>query len=426
MIIYTVKEGDTLSDIARKYDTTVSRIAQDNRIDPSLSLVVGQSLVILIPTEVYTVKEGDTVISIAKAFNITTSEIWQNNPVLQGKNALFPGQTIVISYPDATFGEKEIGGYAYTYVEDDLLRKTLPYLTYLSVFPYGLTDTGEIISPAGDERLINTAKEYNVRPLLSLTSLTPDGVFSSELVNSVLSNPTLRDTVIDNTVNTVFEKGFGGVDMDFEFIDPSLREAYAQFVELLKGRLGESYTVITDLAPKTYRDQPGLLYEAHDYSSLGNASDRVFLMTYEWGYMYGPPLAISPVENVRSVVEYATSEITPDKILMGLPSYGYDWTLPYVKGESRAETLSSDEALSLARREGAVIEFDTESMAPYFFYTKDEREHVVWFQDARSADALGSLAGEYGLAGVSIWNLMRWFPQLWSVLISLFDVIKLY
>ena len=150
MIIYTVKEGDTLFSIAERNNTAVSRIAADNRIDPEVPLVVGQTLVLLYPEEIYTAKEGDTVLSIARLFNTSAVKIWQNNPILEGKNSVFPGQTIVISYGAPELSEKSIGGYAYTYIDDDLLRRTLPYMTYLSVFPYGLTESGELISPDGD------------------------------------------------------------------------------------------------------------------------------------------------------------------------------------------------------------------------------------------------------------------------------------
>lgn len=424
MIIYTVKEGDTLFSIAERNNTAVSRIAADNRIDPEIPLVVGQTLVLLYPEEIYTAREGDTVLSIARLFNTSAVKIWQNNPILEGKNSVFPGQTIVISYGAPELSEKSIGGYAYTYIDDDLLRRTLPYMTYLSVFPYGLTESGELISPDGDGRLIRTAKEYNTVPLLSLTSLTEEGVFSSPLVDSILSNEALRQRVIENTANAVFSKGFGGVDMDFEFIDPSLADEYALFIEELKNALGEGFVVFADLAPKTYRTQPGLLYEAHDYPLLGESADKLFLMTYEWGYMYGPPLAVSPIENVRSVIEYAVSEIPPEKLFMGIPSYGYDWPLPFVQGETRAETLSSAEAVDLARREGATIRYDESFMAPYFYYVKDSVQHVVWFQDARSVDALARLAEEYSLDGINVWNIMRRFPNLWQVLLSLFPIKK--
>ena len=136
-------------------------------------------------------------------------------------------------------------------------------------------------------------------------------------------------------------------------------------------------------------------------------------------------MAVAPLPNVRRVVEYALTEIPAEKMWLGIPNYGYDWPLPYVSGETRAETLSPAEALALARRTGSQIEYDPDSMAPYFYYTENGVPHVVWFQDARSADSLARLANEYSLGGISIWNVMRRFPSLWQVLSSLYAIRKI-
>ena len=79
-----------------------------------------------------------------------------------------------------------------------------------------------------------------------------------------------------------------------------------------------------DLAPKTHPDQEGLLYEGHDYGAVGTIADSVLLMTYEWGYAYGLPMAVAPLPQVAQVVRYAVTEIPPGKIQLGIPNYGYD------------------------------------------------------------------------------------------------------
>ena len=130
-------------------------------------------------------------------------------------------------------------------------------------------------------------------------------------------------------------------------------------------------------------------------------------MTYEWGYTAGPPLPVSPVQSVRRVLDYAVTRIPPEKIFMGMSNYGYDWSLPYVRGESRAKSLSTDEALLLAARNGAEIKYDLYSAAPYFNYTKDNIVHEVWFEDARSIGTRLTLVAEYGFRGCLYWNLSR-------------------
>ena len=180
--------------------------------------------------------------------------------------------------------------------------------------------------------------------------------------------------------------------------------------------------VLAALAPKVFAAQPGTLYEGHNYRLLGQAADRVLLMTYEWGYTYGPPMAVAPIRNVRQVVEYALTEIPAHKIWLGIPTYGYDWTLPYTKGR-KAISLSNPRALSLAAEFRVSIRYDETAQSPWFSYTDCQGQpHEVWFEDARSIRAKLSLAAEYGLAGVGYWNLMRPFAQNWVLLNALYQV----
>src|SRR5690625_1698809 len=144
----------------------------------------------------------------------------------------------------------------------------------------------------------------------------------------------------------------------------------------------------TALAPKTSATQKGIVYEAHDYHAHGEIADFVVLMTYEWGYSAGPPMPVSPINEVRKVVDYALTEIPANKILLGQNMYGYDWTLPVVSGGEMARALIPEQAISLAREQQAAINYDETAHAPYFTYIDAvEKQHVVWFEDARSIQA---------------------------------------
>ena len=165
------------------------------------------------------------------------------------------------------------------------------------------------------------------------------------------------------------------------------------------------------------------MYEAHDYAALGAAADYVLLMTYEWGYTYGPPMAVAPLPNVRRVLDYAVTEIPPEKICLGIPNYGYDWPLPYRQGETQAQSLSNQEAVAAAVAYGAAIQYDETAQSPWFRYTAaDGAIHEVWFEDARSISEKLRLIRLYGLHGAGYWNLDRPFPQGWTVLNALWDV----
>ena len=110
----------------------------------------------------------------------------------------------------------------------------------------------------------------------------------------------------------------GGVDFDFEYIPRVYAADYVELVARTQRLLSpQGYLTSVALAPKVRADQPGVLYEGHDYAGMGRAADYCLLMTYEWGYTYGEPMAVSPINHVRRVLEYGLTEIPAEKILMG-------------------------------------------------------------------------------------------------------------
>ena len=427
MQLHTVLPGDTLTSIAARYGVSVESIVLNNELNVNAPLVVGQVLVILFPEVVHAVSAADTLTSIAARYGITVKELYRNNFRLGGRDIIYPGETLVISYRGEKQGEIEVSAYAYPEIGDALLYKTLPYLTYLAPFTYGIRQNGGLVD-LNDARLISASRSRDVAPLMHLSTLTEAGTFSNDLASLVLNDIALQNTLIANVLSTIKAKNYAGLDIDFEFIYPEEAALYAAFIQNATLKLNaEGYPVYAALAPKTSATQRGLFYEGHDYSAVGAAANAVLLMTYEWGYTYGPPLAVAPLPNVRRVLEYALTEIPPEKILLGIPNYGYDWTLPYVQGTSRATSISSQQALSIAARYGAEIIFDENAQSPFFNYVDENgRQHEVWFEDARSIEAKLNLVSEFNLRGVGYWNAMREFPQNWLVLNSMFNIKSIF
>ena len=424
MTIYVTAPGDTLTAVGERFNVSPALLAENNGLEPETPLVVGQALVGLTPRRQITVQPGDSIYRIARQEGTSVIQLYRNNPGLGGLPAVTPGQTLVIQYEEEPTVPLDVNAYSYPFISGGLLRKTLPFLTYVTPFTYGFTPEGELV-PVMDDVIINLALEYGVTPWMHLSTLTRDGVFSSELGLQLLGDAEAQERLIDAVVDNMQEKNYQGLDVDFEFLGAAGAESYAAFITRLRERLAPlGYEVLVALAPKVSADQPGLLYEGHDYGALGAAADGVLLMTYEWGYTYGPPQAVAPIPAVRRVLDYAVTEIPRDKIMMGLPLYGYDWPLPYERGVTMARSLSNVEAVALARQYGAEIRYDAEAQAPFFLYTdEDGVEHEVWFEDARSILAKLELIREYAFRGAGYWNLDRPFPQNWSVLNSQYRVV---
>lgn len=133
-------------------------------------------------------------------------------------------------------------------------------------------------------------------------------------------------------------------------------------------------------------------------------------------------MAVAPLNKVRQVIEYALTEIPSEKINLGIPNYGYDWTFPYVRGESRAVTIGHVEAVQIAIENDVPIQFDETAQSPYFRYSREGKEHEVWFEDVRSLQAKFNLLNEYNLKGIGVWQIMRLFRAMWLLYADMFYV----
>lgn len=376
--------------------------------------------------EIYVVQSGDTVDDIAQK---TGNDVWQ---LIYDNQLVYPyeltvGQALLLDgqvrNPDRSIA---VNGYAYPFISNWVLEQTLPFLSELSVFSYGFTSDGMLIPPAwNDERLIREALRFGTLPVLTLTPFGPDGRFNNALISAVVNDPRAAARLIGNLLAVMGEKGYGGVDIDFEYIMAQDRDAFTEFVRQVAAAMRQNgYQTSVALAPKTSDDQQGLLYEGKDYRGLGEAADHVLLMTYEWGYTYGPPMAVAPLFQVRRVVEYAVSVIAPEKIDLGIPNYGYDWPLPFERGVTKATTIGNVQAVRIAIEQGVPIEFDKRSQSPFFTYVQGGILHEVWFEDVRSLQGKFDLIREFGLRGCGYWQIMQWFRANWLLLSGNFYVRK--
>lgn len=374
--------------------------------------------------QIYVVKQGDTLFSISREFNTSVEELERLNAITAQR--LVVGQALIVDPTPERIGTAFINGYAYTNINRDVLRTALPYMTSLTIFGYGFNENADLI-PIDDSELISLAYEFNVVPIMLLSTITESGNFSTQHAATVMQDPSITQRLIDNVISLMNEKGYRGIDIDFEFVAPENRVDYINFIRAFAERLNPlGYTVNVDLAPKTSANQVGLLYESHDYRGIGKVANTVLAMTYEWGYTYGPAMAVAPINQVSRVLNYALTEIPPQKILMGIPNYAYDWTLPFVKGESEAVTIGNEQAIEIAFNNNAQIMFDEESQTPFFNYTStDGTLHEVWFEDVRSITQKLKLINQFGILGGGYWNLMRPFTQNWIALNSVYNIEKI-
>lgn len=427
MIIHVVQPGETIYTIAADYNVSVTELVEKNGIINPENLVVGQTIVIAYPKQVYIAQEGDTLESIAEAFGVTRMQLLRNNPFLSDRNVVYQGETIIIEYE--TQGNIAINAYAYPFIDSNILRKTLPFLTYLSIFNYRALENGEI-DGSDETEVIQIAKEYGVAPLMSLSTLNYQGVSDINVVNSILYNEEILERHINAILSILRERAYYGLNISLINLIRENSPAYENFMTKLSSRLkAEGYLLFITITPRIIFGSNEISLEYVDYTVFGQLADFMQILPYGWGSFAGPPSAITPAFLARTLLENAITMIPPEKLYSGISIIGYDWSSPYVIGITRGNSLTTDAAIELAVLAGVTISYEENSSAPYFEYYimmgETQIWHTVWFSDARSISSLTGFVPEFGIQGVAIWNIMHYFAQMWLVINSQYNIIKI-
>ncbi len=420
MKIHTVSQNDTVFTIADTYNIPLTRLLRDNDLPQDYTLSTGQSLIITNPYITYIVQEGDTLSGIARSFEVSEIQLLRNNPQLMDREFLYLGEELVIRYEHRD--TIQVNGYAFASISNKVLLKSLPYLTYLTIISYMVSADGSI-STVNDSEIIELAKLYRVAPVMMISSITEDGVGSYGTNHAILISQEIQERLINNILTVLREKGLFGVNLGFQSILTEDLPSYIDFVTRVTTRLNsEGYQVFVTLVPSTYGYISGINMEIPYFEQIGQATNYVILMSYQWSKEFMPTVAQTTVNFLSNYLYYVMNRIPPQKIFLGLTRIAYDWELPYVEGKTIGTALTNVDAINLANQTGAVIQYDEVTQTPYFNYNTTGVEHFVWFKDARSIKAIVDLVIENDLKGISIWNVMYFAPQTWLILNTQYEI----
>jgi len=345
-------------------------------------------------------------------------ELLRNNPYLSDREFLYAGETIVINYQTNKLKTIATSGYIFSYIDKSVLIKTLPFLTYLTIFNYRATSEGQIIATADDTELIQLAITYGVAPMLFVSTITGDGIASREVNYEILNNPSIQDRLIDNALQILKMKGYYGINIYVEDITFDNLNNIAEYLKKASAIFhSEGFRIVITTTPVTNSETPNVGFEKIDYSKLAEFVDGIIFSSYDWARSFSYPSSIFPVDFLRGLLDYAVSIIPSELIFLGITTLGYNWTLPYVPGATEATVITNENAVQIAAENDIPIQFNEAAQSPYFYYMdSDGTLHVVWFKDARSFDARAALAGEYNLQGLSLWTVMRFDAQMWLII----------
>lgn len=212
---------------------------------------------------------------------------------------------------------------------------------------------------------------------------------------------------------TALATEWDGISLDFEGLDPSSRDGLTQFIRDLGSSVRRTGKLFTVALPAKTSDVRTGWSGAYDLPAIADAADLFLVMAYGFRTSASTePGSTAPLPWVESTLRYTTKVIAPERLILGVAFYGYDWNT--AKGPP-ARALRHSDVVPLIARVAAVPTLDPRSLSVTFRYEEEGEQHEVWFEDARSLDAKVALAGRYGLRGVGAWRLGQEDPEVWRV-----------
>jgi spore germination protein YaaH len=287
----------------------------------------------------------------------------------------------------------------------------------ISPWVYNVGPDGSVVSttPPQDTATVNAAmatlRAQNAPIMPSVSNYVGDD-FSYDAVAPVLHDPATMGRNMASITQLAVSQNYAGISLDYEELQAGDRPAFTTFVQQLAASLHAAHkTLAVSLFAKTDDAGDDPRNVAQDYAAIGAAADQVWLMTYDYHWDASPPGPVAPADWVHDVLAYATTQIPPQKLSVGLDTAGYDWV------GNQGQVISYTQAMQLASSHGAAVQFDPTSQSPWFRYTaSDGTAHEVWFENAASAQAKRSMAASFGVDSIFLWMYGPPDPALWPAL----------
>ena len=241
--------------------------------------------------------------------------------------------------------------------------------------------------------------------IVPLVNNADGGEWHSDWLKAMLADPTARSHVVQDLHSYVRERNYQGISVDFESLPASAQGDLALFMEELYTVFHKDGLIVSQSVPVDDR--------AFDFKRLAAANDYLILMAYDENASDNEAGPIASQAWFTRKVHDRLAEVPAEKIVVGLGSYGYDWT----EGGGGAEELSFQDSLQRARESSATVEFAADAANPRYEYDDEQaRHHEVWFLDAVTAfNEAVSVRGSHP-RGFALWRLGSEDPTIWEVL----------
>ncbi|HYF92321.1 MAG TPA: glycosyl hydrolase family 18 protein [Symbiobacteriaceae bacterium] len=305
-----------------------------------------------------------------------------------------------------------VAGYYVDYDAGSLevVKTRSNHMDQVVVFGYGFDEQGNL---QGKEQQIVRGLVGKSKRMILFGNLT-DGGFNQETAHAILTNPAVQDRAVRNLIAKAQELEAGGVQIDFENIAGGDRDAYTAFLKRLKAELQPlGMTLSIAAAAKTSDTRTGW-GGATDYAAIGQIVDQVYIMAYDEHWRGGEPGPVASLNWVERVVRYATGVIPAQKIVLGVPFYGYEWAVDTREGTANNRAYSFTRLDRRVAELGGAAKWDPVAGENVATYAVDGSQRIAWWPDERSLEAKLKLAYQYNLKGIALWRLGFEDDQWWN------------
>ncbi|MBL0387324.1 LysM peptidoglycan-binding domain-containing protein [Tumebacillus sp. ITR2] len=432
MYIHLVKKGENLQGIARAVGVEADQIAQVNGLETDV-LLPGTTL--LVPTQVptlletYTIKERDTLRKIANQFHIPEKILLAANQTL-ARESLPVGRVLTIPLPVLQKKQIEVNlrlEVQGEYEELATLDDAVDHISSLSIAAALAAEDGTLRMPPlyesrktavqGSEPAFSAQESAPARPVRLMLLVAPEDETAAERI--VTYGPS-RQEFFQQLRPWIAQDEFAGIHLEFTNLPVSARSAFTRFVRELALRVHQKRGKLYIAVPPHDNEE-----RAYDIGLLQTFADRIVWNAEEaYGRVDGPPMALTPLHLVRRSLGYALTFIPREKLLLGLPFYGFDWPMPYKSDKLASLVLFGPEVdPDVVTELPQQIHWDDRAVTPMYTYrAEDGQLRQVWYEDQRSIAAKLCLVHDLGLAGVSVQVQGIAMPGYWPLLSDTFDI----